>query len=63
MAISENEGLGGSLKGIGNREKTSFITPPRGTFFYKFMQFCLKNATVTYQIVMAALFYDMIHHE
>ena len=43
-------------------EKTTFITQ-WGTFCYKVMSFGLKNAGVTYQRDMVALFHDMNHHE
>ena len=43
-------------------EKTTFVTQ-WGTFRYKVMPFGLKNARVTYQRAMVALFHDMIHHE
>ena len=43
-------------------EKTTFVTQ-WGTFYYKVMPFGLKNAGVTYQRAMVALFHDIIHHE
>ena len=43
-------------------EKTAFITL-WGTFCYKVMSFGLKNAGVTYQWAMVALFHDMMHKE
>ena len=43
-------------------EKTTFVTM-WGTFCYKVMSFGLKNAGVTYQQAMVALFHDMMHRE
>jgi len=43
-------------------EKTTSITL-WGTFCYKVMSFGLKNARVTYQRAMMALFHDMMHKE
>ncbi|RDX88712.1 Retrovirus-related Pol polyprotein from transposon 17.6, partial [Mucuna pruriens] len=44
------------------REKTTFITM-WGTFYNIAMPFGLKNARVTYQRAMVALFHDMMHKE
>lgn len=41
-------------------EKTAFRTP-MGNFYYTVMPFGLKNAGVTYQRAMTAIFHDMIH--
>ena len=43
-------------------EKTAFRTPI-GNFYYTVMPFGLKNAGVTYQRTMTAMFHDMIHRE
>ena len=43
-------------------EKTMFVTL-WGTFCYKVMSFGLKNAGVTYQRAMVALFHDMMHRQ
>ena len=43
-----------------DQDKTSFTTP-WGTYCYVVMPFGLKNAGATYQRVMMAIFYDMIH--
>ncbi|PKI65832.1 hypothetical protein CRG98_013786 [Punica granatum] len=42
--------------------KTTFITM-WGTFCYKVMLFCLKNAGATYQRAMVMLFHNMMHKE
>ncbi|RDY11352.1 Retrovirus-related Pol polyprotein from transposon 17.6, partial [Mucuna pruriens] len=47
---------------VEDREKTTFITT-WGTLCYKVMPFGLKNAKVTYQRAMVALFHDMMHKE
>ena len=41
-------------------EKTAFKTP-MGNFYYIVMPFRLKNAGVTYQRAMTAIFHDMMH--
>ena len=43
-------------------EKTVFRTPI-GSFYYTVMPFGLKNAGVTYQRTMTAIFHDMMHRE
>ena len=43
-------------------EKTTFRTPI-GNFYYIVMPFGLKNAGVTYQRTMTAIFHDMMHKE
>ena len=43
-------------------EKTAFRTPI-GNFYYTMMPFGLKNASVTYQRAMTAIFHDMVHQE
>ena len=43
-------------------EKTAFRTP-MGNFYYTVMPFGLKNAGVTYQRAMTAIFHDLMHHE
>ena len=43
-------------------EKTAFRTPI-GNFYYTMMPFGLKNAIVTYQRAMTAIFHDMVHQE
>ena len=43
-------------------EKTAFRTPI-GNFYYTMMPFGLKNAIVTYQQAMTAIFHDMVHQE
>ena len=43
-------------------EKTAFRTPI-GNFYYTMMPFGLKNASVTYQRAMIAIFHDMVHQE
>ena len=43
-------------------EKTTFRTS-MGNFYYIVMSFGLKNASVTYQRAMMAIFHDMIHQE
>jgi hypothetical protein len=43
-------------------EKTTFRTPIRN-FYYTVMPFGLKNAGVTYQKTMTAMFHDMMHRE
>uniref|UniRef100_A0A2N9GBJ4 Integrase catalytic domain-containing protein n=1 Tax=Fagus sylvatica TaxID=28930 RepID=A0A2N9GBJ4_FAGSY len=43
-------------------EKTAFRTPI-GNFYYTVMPFGLKNARVTYQRTMTAMFHDMMHCE
>jgi len=43
-------------------EKMNFVTL-WGTFCYKVMSFGLKNARVTYQQAIVALFHDMMHKE
>uniref|UniRef100_A0A2N9HYM4 Integrase catalytic domain-containing protein n=1 Tax=Fagus sylvatica TaxID=28930 RepID=A0A2N9HYM4_FAGSY len=43
-------------------EKTAFRTPI-GNFYYTVMPFGLKNAGVTYQRTMTAMFHDMMHRE
>ena len=43
-------------------KKTAFCTPI-GNFYYTVMPFGLKNAGATYQRIMTAMFYDMIHRE
>ena len=43
-------------------EKTAFRTPI-GNFYYTVMPFGLKNASVTYQRAMTAIFHDMVHQE
>ena len=43
-------------------EKTAFRTP-MGNFYYIVMPFGLKNAGVTYQRAMTAIFHDLMHHE
>ena len=43
-------------------EKTAFRTP-MGNFYYTVMPFRLKNAGVTYQRAMTAIFHDMMHQE
>ena len=43
-------------------EKTTFRTPI-GNFYYTVMPFGLKNAGVTYQRTMTAIFHDMMHKE
>ena len=43
-------------------EKTFFITPI-GTYYYKVMQFGLKNAGATYQCVATTFLHDLIHKE
>ena len=45
-----------------NAEKTAFRTP-MGNFYYTVMPFGLKNAGVTYQRAMTAIFHDMMHQE
>ena len=43
-------------------EKTTFRTS-MGNFYYTVMPFGLKNASVTYQQAMTAIFHDMMHQE
>ena len=43
-------------------EKIAFRTPI-GNFYYTMMPFGLKNASVTYQRAMIAIFHDMVHQE
>ena len=43
-------------------EKTAFRTL-MGNFYYTVMPFGLKNACATYQLVMTAIFHDMMHQE
>ena len=43
-------------------EKTAFRTP-MGNFYYTVMPLWLKNAGVTYQRAMTAIFHDMMHQE
>ena len=43
-------------------EKTAFRTPI-GNFYYTVMSFGLKNAEVTYQRNMTAMFHDIMHRE
>ena len=43
-------------------EKIAFRTPI-GNFYYTMMPFGLKNASVTYQRPMIAIFHDMVHQE
>ena len=43
-------------------EKIAFRTPI-GNFYYTMMPFRLKNAGVTYQRTMTAIFHYMMHHE
>ena len=43
-------------------EKIAFRTPI-GNFYYTMMPFGLKNAIVTYQRAMTAIFHDMVHQE
>ena len=43
-------------------EKIAFRTPI-GNFYYTMMPFGLKNASVTYQRAMTAIFHDMVHQE
>jgi len=43
-------------------EKTAFRTPI-GNFYYTVMPFGLKNAGVTYQRTMTAIFHDIMHRE
>ena len=43
-------------------KKTTFKTP-MGNFYYTVMPFGLKNAGVTYQRAMTAIFHDMMHQE
>ena len=43
-------------------EKTAFRIP-MGNFYYTVMLFGLKNAGVTYQRAMMAIFLDMMHQE
>ncbi|KAF5934654.1 hypothetical protein HYC85_030825 [Camellia sinensis] len=45
-----------------DREKTAF-TMLRGTYYYRVMQFGLKNAEATYQWVATTILHDMIHKE
>ena len=45
-----------------DEEKTAFRTPI-GNFYYTVMPFGLKNAGVTYQQTMTAIFHDMMHHK
>ena len=43
-------------------EKTAFRTP-MGNFYYTVMPLGLKNAGITYQRAMTAIFYGMMHQE
>ena len=43
-------------------KKTAFKTPI-GNFYYTVMPFGLKNANATYQRIMTAIFYNMMHRE
>ena len=43
-------------------KKTAFRTSI-GNFYYTMMPFGLKNARVTYQRTMTAIFHDMMHKE
>ena len=43
-------------------EKTAFRTPI-DNFYYTVMPYELKNAGATYQRMMIAIFYDMMHHK
>ena len=43
-------------------EKNTFKTPI-GNFYYIMMPFGLKNAGVTYEHTMMAIFHDMMHRE
>ena len=43
-------------------EKIAFRTPI-GNFYYTMIPFGLKNASVTYQRAMIAIFHDMVHQE
>ena len=43
-------------------EKTAFRTAI-GNFYYTVMPFGLKNASVTYQHTMTAIFHNMMHRE
>ncbi|RDX93523.1 hypothetical protein CR513_24202, partial [Mucuna pruriens] len=62
LVISRHAGYKHIQMAQEDREKTTFVTT-WGTFCYKVMPFGLKNARMTYQRAMMALFHEMMHKE